>query len=194
METKTKKSIGIRTGIDFSKHELNVYENKTDDKTRILVHHLELPNSVMNNIRFVNTNGIMFVTGDFGNWMFCREFHPSAEGHVSDGYWHEKLGVLSSQEGREFDSEGTKEEIERGLSSGLVEYGYEGDRLEQMKEYYDGLLNYVECSEWEYEAYAYNNFPSFEDTECVPNVKKTKNWLAIIFDGFDEICSRLKEE
>ena len=37
------------------------------------------------------------VTGDVGNWMFCREFHPSSKGHVSDYYWVEKLQMSSSQ-------------------------------------------------------------------------------------------------
>lgn len=190
MRTLTKN----RTGIDFSNHELHVYENKTDDETRILVHHLKKPNTIEGNIKFINTNGIMTVTGDYGNWMFCREFHPSSEGYVSEGYWHEKLGYASSQDGQEFDSEATKEHIQEGLKSGLEEYGYEGEKLEEAKEYYENLLEYVEYSHWEYEAYAYQNMPDFFCGEGVPNLKKTKVWLKIIFDGFDEICRRMKKE
>lgn len=186
MNTLTKN----RTGIDFSEHELII-----EDKEGILIHTLKLPTSgVLKRINFINTNGVMIVTGDYGNWIFCREFHPSSDGGVSDGYWHEKLQTKSTQDGLEFDSESTKEEIEDGLKKGLEEIGYEGDELEEMKEYYTDLLMYVECSQWEYEGFAYSNMPSFFEGEDVPNLKKTKQWLRIVFDGFDEICRRIKDE
>lgn len=185
METE----INNRTGIDFSNYDLKVIENND-----LLVHELTKPgHSHMYKIKFINTNNVMVVTGDYGNWMFCREFHPSADGRVSDGYWHEKLGMYSTQDGREFDSEETKKEIQSGLDGGLEEYGYDGEKLEQMKEYYEELLDYVELSYWEYEHYAYNNYPSFTDHECVPNIKRTKYWLKVVFDAFDEICRRMKE-
>lgn len=179
-----------RTGIDFSDYEVIVTEREG-----LLVHELKRNGySKMYSIKFINTNDIMAVTGDYGNWIFCREFHPSADGGVSGGYWLEKLSIASTQEGREFDSEATREEIQEGLDGGLAEYGYEGKELEEAKEYYESLLEYVEESQWYYEAYAYQNMPSFFDSEDVPNAKKTKVWLQIIFDGFDEICRRMKEE
>jgi hypothetical protein len=184
METK----INNRTGIDFSGYNLKVI-----NQPELLVHELTRPgHSHMYKVKFINTNDVMVVTGDYGNWMFCREFHPSADGYVSDGYWHEKLGLYSTQEGKEFDSEATKKLIQDGLDGGLEEYGYEGDSLEQMKEYYEELMDYVECSDWEYEYFAYNNYPSFSDSECVPHIKKTKYWLQVVFDAFDEICIRMK--
>lgn len=185
METLTKN----RTGIDFSEHELHITE-----QDGLLIHHLKKPNTYYECIKFINTNGIMAVTGDFGNWIFCREFHPSSEGGVSDMYWLEKLKIASSQEGEEFDSEATRKEIEDGIDHILEEYGYEGDTLKEAKEYYEYLLNYVDESEWYYEANAYMDRPGFIDAEDVPNVKKTKIWLEIIFDGFDEICRRMKEK
>lgn len=178
-----------RTSIDLSKHVITVTEQEN-----LLVHHFKIPNTYMNSVKFINTNGIMAVTGDFGNWIFCREFHPSAEGMVSDHYWLEKLQIASSQVGDEFDSKSTREEIELGLKSQLEEYGYYGDELEKMKEYYNDLLDYVDYSEWEYTAYAYSNMPSFLDAESVPFVKDTKTWLKIIFDCFDEMCNRIKKE
>ena len=186
METK----INNRTGVDFTKHELIVTEQEG-----LLIHRLKHPEYThMNSVKFINTNGIMAVTGDYGNWMFCREFHPSAEGRVSSGYWCEKLQIASSQNGYEFDSEGTREEIQYGIEKGLEEYGYTGEELEEAKEYYEYLLNYVDESEWYYEANAYTEMPSFFDSEGVPNVKKVKIWLQIVFDAFDEICRRMKEE
>jgi len=186
METK----VNNRTGIDFSNHELII-----EDKEGLLIHTLKRPEFEMRGrINFINTNDVMVVTGDYGNWMFCREFHPSAEGGVSDGYWHEKLQTKSTQDGLEFDSERTFEEIKEGLNGGLEEYGYEGKKLEEVKEYYSDLLVYVDEPQSIYEAYAYSNFPYFLCGEDVPNVKKTKQWLRIVFDGFDEICRRMKEE
>jgi len=186
METEIKN----RTGVDFSKHELIVTE-----QDGLLIHRLKHPEySHMNSVKFINTNDIMAVTGDYGNWIFCREFHPSAGGGVSDGYWLEKLSIASSQDGREFDSERTREEIQRGIDGELEEYGYSGENLEEAKEYYEYLLSYVDESQRYYESKAYMEMPSFFDSESIPYVKKTKIWLQIVFDAFDEICERMKKE
>ena len=72
------KMEGRRTKLNFSQHELHVI--KQED---LLVHHLRKPGTDMDNIKYINTNGVMVVTGDYGNWMFCREFHPSADGLVN---------------------------------------------------------------------------------------------------------------
>src|SRR3989344_2189435 len=94
METKIEN----RTGVDFTKHELIVTEQEG-----LLVHRLKHPEyTYMNSVTFINTNGIMAVTGDYGNWIFCREFHPNDKEGVSGGYWLEKLKIASSQEGQEF--------------------------------------------------------------------------------------------
>jgi hypothetical protein len=180
---------GKRSGIDFSSHE--VYEVKRGDS---ITYTLKIPNrSKYHRINFINIEGIMVVTGDFGNWMFNREFHPGDENFVSDGYWHEKLGYASTQEGKEFDYEGTEQEIREGLDGGLEEYGYSGDDLQFMKDYYSELLNYVEHSEEEYKSYAYNEMPSFMDAEDIPYVTKTKAWLNTVFDAFDEMCERKRQ-
>jgi len=135
--------IDNRTGIDFNNHELII-----EDKEGLLIHTLKRPDyEIRGRINFINTNGVMVVTGDYGNWLFCREFHPSAEGGVSDGYWHEKLQRLSTQDGLEFDSTRTAEEIKEGLNGGLEEYGYKGEELEEVKKYYNNLLYYVDESQ-----------------------------------------------
>jgi len=184
MKTLTKN----RTGVDFSEHELQI--TNQDD---FIVHTLKKPSTNCGHIKFINTNGIMAVTGDYGNWIFCREFHPIGDCCVSDSYWIEKLEISSSQEGMEFDSEATRKEIEEGIEYGLEDYGYDGEELVEAKEYYRYLLEYVDESQWIYEANAYTEMPSFFDSESVPNCKKTKIWLQIIFDGFEEICRRLKK-
>jgi len=175
---------GKRTVIDWGKHEVTV--TKQDG---LLVHHLKDPDTVINNIKYINTNGILAVTGDYGNWMFCREFHPSANGFVSEGYWKEKLRNLSTQEPNDFDEDATRKELE----------GYLADTDEPLREiekdYIEGCLDAMGDGEFDYSHYAYrNNVGRFIDGEYVPFCKKTKYWLDAVFDGFDEICRRMKEE
>lgn len=183
---KTKIVKGKRTGIDFSKHEVHVTE-----ANGLLVHYIKKPGTICDSIKYINTNGILAVTGDYGNWIFCREFHPDPKGGVSDGYWKEKLCIASTQEPSEFDPEATKKELKHQLSRGLKEYGYTGDMLKRMQEYCRECLRHVDCDHWEYKKVAYDECPS--DYEAVVYIKKTKYWLLAVYDGFDEICRRMKE-
>ena len=188
--SEVKTNLGSRTDFDFSNHELIVEQSED-----LLVHtlkHKEYSSWYL--FKFINTNGIMVVTGDYGNWMFCREFHPSAEGMVSDYYWCEKIKIASTQQPFEFDDEATIKEIQDMLNGGLEEDGYEGDDLEIMVDYCNELLDKVYDGELHYEAFAYGEMPYCIDTESVPNVKKIKHWLLCVFDAFEEICRRLKEE
>lgn len=177
-----------RTGVDFSKHELNIIKDNN-----CTIHDLKKPGSdYCQRIKFINTCGVLVVTGDYGNWIFCREFHPSKKEKVSDHYWIEKAQINSTQKPTEFDSNATDTYIQQGIASDLEEYGYGGDKLEEMKKYYTDLLDYVHLSEWEYISYAYNNYPSFVDVEQVPFVKSTNIQLQVVFDAFDEICDRVE--
>jgi hypothetical protein len=180
-----------RTSLDFSKHKLIIQENEL-----VKIHHLKKPGTVIDNIKYINCGGVLSVTGDYGNWIFCREFWPSADGFVSDGYWLEKLSLSSDQTGKEYSPNETRKTIDEGLDGGLVEYGYEGAQLEEMIEYYQELRNfYVDLSEWEYIGYAYGEGrPDFIDAEDVPFEKVTQHWLKVVFDGFDEICKRFKND
>ncbi len=173
---------GKRTGIDFSKHELAI-----TDTEGLLVHHLFVPNTNYDNIKYINTNGIMVVTGDYGNYIFCREFHPSAKGGVDSGYWREKMQLYSCQIPLEYDSESTKVEIQKLLSEN-------DDLTEDEIEYLEECLYYVD-DEIEYNYHAFRKqVGRFGDYENVPDVKKYKGQVPFIFDGFDEICRRLKEK
>jgi len=179
---------GKRTGVEFENHEL-----LTAKQDGLLIYELKKPNSLMGRIRFVNIEGAMVVIGDYGHWMFCREFHPSPTGHVDDGYWREKLEMYSTQKAREYDSEATYKELEDGINGGLEEYGYMDDDLDVMKEYYKNCQMYSE-TEWEYIAFAHgDDKPNFIDHDQVPFVERTKQWLMIVYDGFDEICRRIKD-
>jgi len=174
-----------RTNVDYSKHEVFVTESEG-----LLIHHLKKPGTGIEAVKFINTQGILAVTGDFGNWIFCREFHPSPEGGVSDGYWCEKLQISSSQEPEEFDAEATKKEIIERLKD--RNSGYDKADRQYLKDCYRQLER--DDSEFWYSHFAYENLPSGHDHEFVPLVKRHKFWLKAVFDAFDEICSRMKSE
>jgi hypothetical protein len=166
-----------RTKIDWSKHE--VIKIETPD---ILVHYLRKPDTICGAVKFINTQGILAITGDYGNWIFCREFHPSRDGFVSDSYWLEKLRMCSSQKPTDFDPDETRKEIEERLE--------EEDTDEDDREYLRDILNQVDECEERYMVYAHDNLPSGRDSEYIPIVKKLNPWLEVIFDAFEEICIR----
>jgi hypothetical protein len=178
---------GKRTGIDFSKHSLIISESKNP---QVSIAELKVKGSRINSFVFVNTMGIMSVTGDYGNYIFCREFHPHDDGGVSDSYWIEKMVISSIQKPGEFCSESTQQEIEELLSR-KEEQGLS----EEDVEYLEDLLTHVD-DEIEYAYNAYRQKPSkgvFSDNEYIPFCKKIHVQIPYVFDAFDEICRRLKE-
>lgn len=181
-----------RTGIDFSKHVHTTDIYKCGDKV-IQVDHFKIPGTRMNAIEFINTDEILSVTGDFGNWIFCRPFTPSANGSVSDGYWLEKLRTASCQVPGTFDSEEITKEIQEKIETGLEEYGYHGEKLKQAKEWFKELLSETD-DELDYTHKAYRDYhkPNFIEYDEIPFCKKVNNWLLIIFDAFEEMCLRMK--
>lgn len=170
-----------RTKIDFSKHELLVKESND-----LTVHYLKIPNTRIDSIKYINTNGILAVTGDYGNWIFCREFIPSkTSDKVSDYYWCEKLQILSTQEPFEFDEDMTKNKINEYLN------GEHGDLTEEEREYLNDCLERLEWGEESYVDHAYDYACGrFSDYEYVINCKQIKYWLRAVFDGYDEIVRR----
>jgi len=184
MEQETiTPSIGKRTGMDFGKHELIITESDG-----LLIHYLKKPNTICDSIKYINTSGVMAVTGDYGNWIFCREFHPSDKGGVSEGYWIEKLKIASCQDPMDYSSETTTQRIKERLNE-LQEDGYDEDKANQLTEYYNDCLQNVD-DYYEYIAAA-RNHPSFLDSESIIVGYEVKYWLRVVFDGFDEICRRM---
>lgn len=169
-----------RTKMDFSEHELIIEKSEN-----LIVHHLKKPHTCIDSIKYINTNGILAVTGDYGNWIFTREYIPSSNGYVSDDYWEGKLRYASTQVPTEFDPDETENEIKKMLDN--------DDLSEEEKEYLNGCLKNLEDGEMYYKYFAYTeNCGRFEDSEYVPYYEKTVYWLQVVFDGFDEMCSRLK--
>jgi hypothetical protein len=175
-----------RTNIDFSKHIYTKFSDKY-----VTIYELKIPDTIRNSIKFINTSGIMSVTGDFGNWIFCREFHPSADDYVSGGYWDEKLVIHSEQTCSEFDSDETIKLIEAFKENYIEDYS---------EKYHEEISDWIESLEYsvydeiEYKYEACRNKPDVIDYEYVPYAKIRHKWLDCIYDGFDEICNRLFEK
>lgn len=181
-----------RTHINFSKHEHRREIFKSEDGNEIIVDHLQIGRSRCGYFKFINSNDNLSVTGDYGNWIFCRPFVPHPEESVSEGYWCEKLSIYSIQEPYEYDADATRKSINKFIESGLEDYGYEDEELEEIKEWFTELLDCVD-SEHEYlnkTVYNYDG-PRSLDVDYIPHDKTMKPRLNYIFDAFEEICNRL---
>ena len=181
METPTANpAIGKRTKIDFSKHELLLTKQEG-----LLIHSLKKPDTHYDSIKYINTSGILAITGDYSNWIFCREFHPSkTESRCDDSYWKQKLKIGSCQEPAKYDAERTHQELKEMLAD------EEQNWSEEDKEFLTELLTYTD-DEIEYAYEAYRNGPSNFDLEYIPFVKTVDYHFLAILDGFEEICRRL---
>jgi hypothetical protein len=173
-----------RTKVDFSKHILTPIVSV--DGTPLTFRFAD-PLTGCYAITFINTCGIMAVTGDCNNWIFCREFHPSAKGYVSDSYWVEKLRIASTQKPSNFSLEETKKEIEERLSKGK-----DDGMSDEDKDYLNDLLEHLYDGEERYQVYAHDNLPNNRDFEFVPYRTELNPMLEVVFDAFDEICERMK--
>ena len=176
-----------RTKIDFSKHELKITQFDW-----VLIHEFKKPDTTNHMLVFINTCGVMTVTGDFGNWVFCREFHPSASGGcVNEGYWDEKLEISSVQKSDIYDVEGTIKEIVRFKENFKDNYGRKMN--EDELHWFQNLLNIADDT-YGYAYVAYRETPEAIDYECIPCKQKRHFWLDVVYDGFDAICEVLRKE
>ena len=167
-----------RTNVDFSEHELHVKQYDT-----ISIYHLKKPNTNSCNVKFIVGEGITTVTGDFGNWVFSREFHPLKNEKVSGSYWDEKLEIHSIQKALIFDTDETLKEIENYRKS-LEEID------EETEEWLDRLDNSV-FDELEYKNVAFREKPSHIDYEQVPYGEIRHYSLNAVYDAFEYICSKI---
>lgn len=177
-----------RTEIDFSQHKVKV--TKLDG---VLIHEFKRPDTNNCMLVFINACGVMTVTGDLGNWVFCREFHPSSDTHtkISNGYWDEKLEIASQQKAKVYDADTTLECIKEFSENFEENYGEE--MSEPIKEWVDELERNVD-DEHEYTYLAYREKPDEIDYESVPFGVKRHFWLDAVYDGFEACCEALKIE
>lgn len=184
--------IGKRTGMDFENHILTI----TEAKDFGVIHYLHKPNTLTDSLKFINVGGVMSVTGDYGNWIFCREFIPSASSmRVSNGYMAEKLSISSCQEFKDFDHAATIAELKVKLQDYKEDCAFEEkEEDDDMIEYYETCIDKASEHKLDYTAYAYREMPKGIDYEDVVFIEDYKYWLKMVFDAFEEICLKLKEQ
>lgn len=174
----------MRTSIDFSKHILTVTK-----RPEVVIYDFSKPGTVINSLKFINCSGILSVTGDFGNWIFCREFHPSAKEGVSSAYWYEKLCLYSTQDGKKFSEKDTILALEEKIE----EYKFQNSDLDLREdiylEYYNECIEKAKEHELDYTYFAYREKPGNLDYEDVVFIKDYHFWLKVVFDAFDEMCN-----
>lgn len=183
-----------RTDVDFSKHILSEthYTNPITGHN-LDVWELKMPNTMWYRVIFINSCNTLTIDGDYGRFSFCREFHPSSDGGVSDGYWFEKMRHDNCLTYNEYDGEATRKELEALIDGGLAdEWGWEGGALEKGVRDLEELLYYVD-DEVEYKYHAFRGGLDI-DYEDIPYCKEKNVQLDIYFDAFDYICQKMKED
>jgi hypothetical protein len=180
-----------RTKVDFSEH-IVIETHFKNDIHNIDIWDLKLPDSdYIHRVTFINLCDRMMVKGDFGNWVFSREFHPSKNGGVSSYYWDEKLHTSSVQKSHKFDTDETISLINKFKDEFEEDFGREmnGEELEWV----ENLENSV-YDEYEYIYTAYRENPSSVETEDIPFGEIRHFWLDVVYDAFDELCKRMNDE
>jgi hypothetical protein len=178
----------MRTNKDFSKHQLTIEKDAL-----CKVYSFKNPDSIIYSIKLILVSGKTLITGDLGNWVFCREFEPSdSDERVSDGYWCEKLKTNSIQSYDSFSENKTKEAIEERIKD--VESYHGIHNKEEAVEYYRECARAIDigCSEDVYLSQCYDHAPPFVDYDDIIIERETHIQLLIIFDAFEEMCRRIK--
>lgn len=176
-----------RTRVNFSKHEI-----RTTDLPSGRIYRFSEAGTSTHAITFIITCGITAVTGDFGNWVFCREFYPANDGdNISEGYWDEKLEIASQQKAKIFDSETVRRELDEFIE-GFQDY-YDRPPTDEESEFFDDLKA-VSDNEIEYISTIWNDIPCTLDASDMPKGKTRHFWLNGVYDGFEAMCRKLKNE
>ena len=175
---------GVRTNIDFGNHELMIIESK-----EVTIYKFKKPETNIHSVTLVNHDGVMAVKGDFGNYIFNREFHPCANTQgIGENYYIEKLECHSVQKGTEFDPDSTV----RLLNERLAEiYQIESEEIDYLKKCVKEAEDKHQLS---YDAYAYLNMPSGYDNEYVIRESKLNSFIPALFDAMECMCEYLREK
>ena len=171
--------------LDWSKHEVII-----EDHGKLKIWRIKIPGTILHQVNFINTEDRLIVTGDYGDWMFSREFWPSAENGVSQGYWLEKLRAsMGRREDWELDKEYIRDRIKE-----FPDVVYRNEEVpEEVTEWLEDLENSIDDT-LEYTYCAFREKPEEVEYEDVPYSKKIPVQLLIVFEAFDEICRRLLEQ
>lgn len=173
----------------FDKHSLIISELK-DSLYKYTVYDLSLGASSVSRVKFTVGGGHTLVTGDYGTYVFEREFHPHPKGSVSEDYWIGK--IPSNMNSMEYSSKVTMELIS-DLSKNISEYGYDEDKMGKIVSALLEATNYVENEHDYYHHILYDSdLYSLLDAEDVPWGKDYNHRMDYIFDAFEKMCSILE--
>ena len=177
---------------------MEIYE--CGDK-KIRVDHFKRQDSIVGYVKFVNClcdYPNMTVTGDFGNWSFCRNFIPSPEAtKISQGYWIEKASIHSSQDFNKLDMNMIQEDIYDLIDGGLVEWDLDEEDHKHTLDWFRSLLEYAyEDNDFEYRAKAFLDVyrPKCIDYDDIPLHTSIPPQLLCVFDAFELICESMKKK
>ena len=177
--------------IDWSKHQFTEFKCPVDDKNNLFIYQLKIPTTDCEMVKFVNFDGVCTVTGDYGNWVFNREFHPKAKNYQAFHYFKEKLESSSCQKVGVYDSEETLNDLLEELKNYCDENKVDPENTDdEYVEYLNSCISNVD-DELDYTYTAYRTHPSFMDSESVIFRKKPLDWFSIIYEAFHEMCERL---
>lgn len=173
-----------RTNTDFSKHVIG--HLKTAEIEQFYFHK---PGTRIESVCFtiLNTDQAanLVVTGDFGNWIFCRRFHPDTDAKVSEGYWCEKLRMYSNQHSHVFCGETAQNQIREMMADPDAEItAEEWDWLSRLNEA-------AEEGEWQYHATAME-YPDTFEAENIPRGLRLDYSLEAVFDAWEAMANMLK--
>jgi hypothetical protein len=178
----------------FEQHTLTVNEYTTH-----LEHILKIGDRYSQSIKFINIDGKLLVTGDYGNYVFDRCFVPDADNEgVSVPYWLGKLRQNSCQKPcQDIDFEMTNEILAERIADLHVEAIGRGltDEEQQEVDYYIDMINYGESNVYMYVAEAINSKPDHLDSEALGFISyKLNPQIQVVFDAFNHICKLLKQQ
>ncbi len=185
-----------RTNWDFSQNILTITEYKNNT-----VYDFKRPDSIVGRVKITNIEGICLITGDFGRWSFCREFHPLNNATVSEEYWLEKLNQNSTQQPTEWNPNDNKQalyelinELKQEFHDEYQKYDHNHNKfkeeLDDHIEFINDLIGYTE-DEIEFISFAKEHHPNNFDTERIPEYRSIKHQLNIVFDAFEQMAKQL---
>ena len=165
--------------MDFSKHLYSFEEFSTKQFGKGRVDRLYVNDSDFNSVLFVNFKGILTVSGDFGNWVFDREFIPSEKNQYCIPYMNEKLRKSSEQSAGEFDSEATVASLKKRVTEILSEHF--PDKIEKLEQREATL----EDRSFFQEAVILFQTLKYQNTTSVENDMKELDWILDLWSKSD---------
>lgn len=145
----------------------------------VTIYNFKRPNSIIFSVNVVTYKGTTSISGDLGNWIFAREFHPVKGEKISRSYYDEKLQMKSTQKTEEYSEKKATEEIEY-LKEEYSDNDEVLDFLEELEELvYDKNELYN---------YSYMETPPCLDYEELPTGKVRIERLNLLYDAMDRMC------